>query len=262
MRCKSVFVAAVALALWAGGLAAQEGRPPPGPPAQAPPTDASRLPLRGDPAEAVVLIFNHGTARPQRRHVCNEGHDVPAVVQEIADANRWTVYYLCSAATDESEAGSYTYKRADEILAAVAAYRGRGVAAQHIFLLGHSAGGWSSLMAARKDHNGFNAIVAFAPAFAGPRHEAVQYPWWRGRLAPEQIAYLRQARRIEALIFSYSDDEFDRPIEHKPLESIPGVRILAFDACNRGHGTTYTDCFRAGARVEIEHYLKERLAAR
>jgi len=262
MRRKSVFVAALALALWAGGPAAQEGRPPPGAPGQAPSTEARSPPLRGDPAEAVVVIFNHGTTRPQRRHACNEGGDVPGVVREIAEANRWTLYYLCSAATDESEAGSYTRKRAAEILAVVAAYRARGVAAKRIFLFGHSAGGWSSLMAARKDHGGFNAIVAFAPAFAGPRHETARYPWWRGRLAPEQIAYLRQAPRIEALIFAYSDDEFDRPAELAPLESIPGIRILAFDACNRGHGTTYTDCFRAGARVEIEHYLKERLAAR
>ena len=41
--------------------------------------------------------------------------------------------------------------------------RARGVPDSHIFVLGHSAGGWSSLMAARKDASGFNAVVAFAP---------------------------------------------------------------------------------------------------
>jgi pimeloyl-ACP methyl ester carboxylesterase len=140
-------------------------------------------------------------------------------------------------------------------------YRARGVPAQRIFLAGHSAGGWSSLMAARKSHAGFNAIVAFAPAFAGPRHEAAKFPWWRGQLLPEQIAYLKEAPRIEALIFAYSDDEFDRPEELAPLAAIKGLRILAFDACQKGHLTTYSECFRTGARVEIEHYIKTRLAA-
>jgi hypothetical protein len=258
MRRKSVFAVALALALAPGWAFAQDGKRPPN---VRPEPPAERvLPLRGDPAKAVVLIVNHGTLRPQFRHVCNEDRDVPAVMRDIADARQWTIFYLCSAALDGGEAGSYTYKRADEILAAVALYRGRGVPAQRIFLVGHSAGAWSSLMAARKNHGGFNAIVAFAPAFAGPRHEAAQFPWWRGRIALEQIAYLRQAPRIDALIFAYSDDEFDRPSDLAPLAAIPGIRILAFDACHSGHGTTYSECFRVGARVEIEHYIKTRLA--
>ena len=36
-------------------------------------------------------------------------------------------------------------------------------------------------------------------------------------------------------------------------------RVLAFDACNSGHGTTYSECFREGARIEIEDYIKTRL---
>lgn len=250
---------ALLLVLAAAGAAAQQGPAPPGPlQERAPP----RATVPGDPARAVVLIFNHGTTRPQRRHQCNEERDVPAVVRDVAAANGWTVHYLCSAATDDGVDGSYTYKRADEILAAAADLRAKGVPARRIFLLGHSAGGWSSLMAARKDASGFNAIVAFAPAFAGPRYEEAQYPKWRRQLAPQQTAYLREARRIEALIIAYSDDDFDRPVDLAPLESIPGVRLLAFDACQKGHGTTYTDCFRQGARIEIEDYIKSRLGAR
>lgn len=249
---------ALLLLFFAAGAAAQHGPAPPAPlQDRAPPREAAPA----DPAQSVVLLFSHGTYRPQRRHQCNEDRDVPAVVRDIASANRWTVQYLCSAAIDDGVDGSYTYKRADEILAAVAALRAKGVPAQRIFLLGHSAGGWSSLMAARKDARGFNAIVAFAPAFAGPRHEEAQFPKWRRELAPQQTAYLRQARRIDALIIAYSDDDFDRPSELRPLESIPGVRLFAFDACAKGHGTTYSECFREGARVEIEDYIKTRLQA-
>ncbi len=249
---------ALAFLLAAAGAAAEQGPAPPSPPER---TAPRREPPAIDPDKSVILIFNHGTYRPQRRHVCNEERDVPAVLRDLADINGWTIHYICSAATDENVAGSYTYKRADEILAVVASYRARGVPARHIFLLGHSAGGWSSLMAARKDHSDFNAVVAFAPAFAGPRYEEAQYPKWRRELAPQQIAYLKEAKHIEALIFAYSDDDFDRPSELAPLESVPGLRILAFDACHQGHGTTYSDCFRKGAKVEIEYYIKTRLEA-
>ncbi len=257
-------LALLLLLLAAAGASAQQSIDPP---STSPDSDGLQsrgdLPtppvLPADPAKAVVLIVNHGTYRPQRRHQCNEGRDVPAVVRDLAAAHTWTIHYLCSSATDDGVDGSYTYKRADEILALVADYRGRGVPAERIFLLGHSAGGWSSLMAARKDHSGFNAIVAFAPAFAGPRHEEAQFPKWRRVLAPEQTAYLRQAKRIDALIFAYSDDDFDRPSELAPLESVPGIRLLAFDACKSGHGTTYSECFREGAKIEIEDYIKTRL---
>ena len=240
---------------------AQDGRAPapdarplpnPGPPAT--------KPLPTTPENAVVMIFNHGTNRPQFRHVCNEGQDVPTVIYDLAAAHGWLVHYLCSLAIDGNEPASYPSKRADEILALVAAYRAKGVPASRIFLAGHSAGGWSSLMAARKDHSGFNAIIAFAPAFAGTRAEQVCWPIWRGEYLPRQIAYLRQAPRIDALILAYSDDEFERPVDLKPLETIRGINLIAFDACNAGHGTTYSECFRSGARIEIEDYVQRRLA--
>lgn len=266
MRTPLALLAGLVMLLAAAAAPAEQGRPPaaphvgPGAPAAEPPGTAPIV-RPADPAKAVILIFNHGTYRPQYRHSCNEGQDVPGVVRDLAAARHWTIYYLCSAAIDGGEAGSYTYKRADEILAAVAAWRAQGVPARRIFLFGQSAGAWSSLMAARKDHSGFNAIVAFAPAFAGPRSEAVQYPKWLGVLQPQQIAYLRQAKRIDALIFAYNDDSFNRPADIAALEKIPGVSILAFDACARGHGTAYSDCFRAGAKVEIDDYIQRRLAA-
>jgi pimeloyl-ACP methyl ester carboxylesterase len=229
------------------------------------PAAAEAWPAAPRTAEArapVVLIYNHGTDRPQERHSCDEAQDVPAVVRDISAANGWTVRYLCSQATDGGVAGSYTYKRADEILDTVRGLREQGVPARHIFLLGQSAGGWSSLMAARKDHSGFNAIVAFAPAFAGPRHEMTKYPWWRNELQPRQIGELAAAARIEALIFAYDDDTFDRPRELAPLALVRGVRIVAFNRCGEGHGTAHGQCFRQGARRLIEDYIRARLAGR
>lgn len=218
--------------------------------------------VRPDDAQrTVVLIFNHGTRRPQFRHVCNRERDIPAVVRSMARETRWRVHYLCSTATDEGVHGSYTYKRAREIERVVDAYRARGVPASHIFLVGHSAGGWSSLIAARRFGHKFNAVIAFAPAFAGPRHETAKYPWWRNELRPRQIRDILQAGRMHALVFAYPDDAFNRPRELAFLTRLQGVRLVAFDRCaERHHGTTYSACFARAAAPTIVDYIRARLA--
>jgi pimeloyl-ACP methyl ester carboxylesterase len=221
-------------------------------------------PVRVDaPKRTIILIFNHGTRRPQVRHVCRRGNDIPRVVKALATRPRWRVHYLCSRAIDGGDQGSYTYKRAREIERVVDAYRAKGVPAAHIFLVGHSAGGWSSLIAARRFGAKFNAVIAFAPAFAGPRHEARQYPWWRGKIRPRQVTDILQARRLRALVFAYPDDAFNRPRELAFLKRLPGVDLVTFDRCpERGHGTTYSDCFAREAAPRIERYIRARLAAR
>ncbi|MEQ8699675.1 MAG: alpha/beta fold hydrolase [Bauldia litoralis] len=217
----------------------------------------------GDPRRMVVLIFNHGTRRPQRRHVCNRERDIPQVVIAVAQRTKWRVHYLCSTATDGSEQGSYTYKRAKEIERVVDAYRARGVPASRIFLLGHSAGAWSSLIAARQYGHKFNAVVAFAPAFAGPRYEVAQFPWWRNRIRPRQVTDILSAGRMRALVFAYPDDAFNRPRELAFLKQLTGVRLVTFDRCpERTHGTTYSGCFARMAAPEVERYIRARLAAK
>ena len=53
-----------------------------------------------NPKNAVVLIFNHGTVRPQYRHNCRPRRDVPGVVRSVAANSSWRIFYLCSLAID------------------------------------------------------------------------------------------------------------------------------------------------------------------
>lgn len=219
-------------------------------------------PVEGDPANAVILIFNHGTRRPQYPHECDRRQDVPDVVARLDRERDWQVVYLCSRATDGGQAGSYTFKRAQEIRRAVLHYRGQGVPRRRIFLLGHSAGGWSSLIAARQFNDEFNAVIAFAPAFAGPRHEESLYPWWRRRIRPQQVAFLTQARRIDALVFAYPNDQYNRPRDLRFLDRIPGVEMRTVTSCLGGHRTTYRDCFAEAALGRIRSFIQSRLTSR
>lgn len=223
-------------------------------------TDTNRT---EDLRRTVVLIFNHGTNRPQFRHVCRRERDIPRIVSMVARNTRWRIHYLCSTATDGEQQGSYTYKRAKEIERVVDAYRARGVPASRIFLVGHSAGAWSSLIAARQFGHKFNAVIAFAPAFAGPRHEVAQFPWWRNQIRPRQVDDILRAGRMPALVFAYPDDAFNRPRELAFLSRLQGVRVVTFDRCpQRDHGTTYSECFARMAAPEVERYIRTRLAAK
>lgn len=224
------------------------------------PSGRSDLVRVANAARDVVIIFNHGTRRPQYRHDCDRARDVPAVMRAVVRQTGWRLHYLCSTAIDGDDQGSYTYKRAAEIERVVDAYRARGLPAARIFLAGHSAGGWSSLIAARRFGAKFNAVVAFAPAFAGPRHEAVQYPRWRNQIRPRQVADILKARRLRALVFAFPEDTFNRPRELAFLKALDGVTLVPFDRCRRGHGTTYSRCFSRQAAGRIERYIRARLA--
>ncbi len=209
-----------------------------------------------------MLIFNHGTARPQRRHPCRRSSDIPPVVEAVARRMHWRVHYLCSTAVDGDRQGSYTYKRAREIERVVDAYRAKGLPAARIFLLGQSAGAWSSLIAARRFGAKFNAVIAFAPAFAGPRYEAQRYPRWRFEIRPRQVKDILQAGRLRALVFAFPEDVYNRPRELNFLTRLDGVRLVTFDRCpRRDHGTAYSACFARIAGPMITRYIRARLAA-
>jgi pimeloyl-ACP methyl ester carboxylesterase len=141
----------------------------------------------------------------------------------------------------------------------VATFRSLGVPARHIFLVGQSAGAWSSLLVQRQAADTINAVIALAPAFAGPRSEESVYPWWRREILPKQMEFMTQARVLNALIFAFPDDDYDRPQELAPLASISGVTLVAFQDCQGGHLTAFTACFRGKARETIEAYIRSRI---
>jgi pimeloyl-ACP methyl ester carboxylesterase len=221
---------------------------------------AQLLPLSYAVSQSVkpVLIYNHGTRRPQVRHQCNRDRNIPPVVRVLMGTGRFRLHYLCSRAVDGGEVGSYTYKRAAEIKRVVEKYRSRGVPAKRIFLLGFSAGGWSSLLASRHFGHKFNAVIAFAPAFAGPRHEFRLYPQWRGRIRPRQVAHIEMAASLPSLIFAFPDDSFNRPQDLSFLRRMRGVNLVTISNCQGGHRTPMGRCFAKAAASRIARYIQNR----
>lgn len=217
-----------------------------------------------DPAATKILIYSHGTTRPHRREDCRlPDNAVPPLLLRLGTRPGWAVYYLCSSATDAGETGSYIGKRKAEILALLDRMRTAGIPPEHIFLSGHSAGAWSTLMAMGAQGRAFNAAVVFAPACCGPRSERAVFPVWRETIRPAQVARMTATGRSEALVIAFPDDAFNRPEDLAFLrEAYPrNVRIVVPD-CGTGHQSHLGSCADDPAlEALIEGYLAARLKA-
>lgn len=211
-----------------------------------------------------VIIYSHGTTRPQVREDCSRSYNrVPSVLTDIDALATWDVFYLCSRATDSGNPGSYIYKRKAEILAVADQLAAAGVPRSNIFLAGHSAGAWSSLMAMDAMGTKFNGAVLFAPACCGPRSETTVYPIWRTQIRPRQVGEMTAFATMNALVFGFPNDAFNRPEELTFLtDAFPTTVTLNVPACARGHGSHLSECQGdAAVATAIRDYLAARTGA-
>ena len=208
--------------------------------------------------DSKIVIWMHGTKRPSFANNLQCINDLPPKSLMLAAKQLdFSVYYLCSNATDGKEKGSFIYKRVDELKHILQQFNQAGMKRENIFLSGFSAGGWTALMAAKKLPDEFNKGVLFAPAFAGPRYETRIFPVWRKILRPKQVSEILEAERLDFLIFAYDDDPFNRPedlfVFHKPNNLFP--KIIGY-TCNKGHYTYKNDCKSDETFQKILNYLQ------
>jgi pimeloyl-ACP methyl ester carboxylesterase len=220
------------------------------------------------PATRLVVVYSHGTTNPRQIEDCGAWfNQVPGSIRSQQGPDV-LIFYLCSGAREARStwgtAGEYVYRRVEEIEAVVDALLSAGVSPARIFLAGHSAGGWASLMAAARFGHKLNAVVAFAPAFAGPRAEVDRYPWWWQEARPRQVQELLAAPALTALVFAYDDDPFETPEDLAFLvQRHPGVRLVGY-ACPDGsrHLTHLRDCREAATASAVAEYLSARAGSR
>ncbi len=229
----------------------------PSPPAPPPRPDAPVA------SAEVVFLYSPGTRRPRDREDCSAGfNQVPTSVADAARELGARIVYVCPQATDGGVRGSYIAKRAAEIEAALDAQLARGTAPSRLFLVGHSAGAWSSLMLMGRLGEKFNAAILFAPACCGPRSERDVYPAWLAEVQPAQVQQMLRARAMAALVIAYADDPFNRPEELRFLpETYPAGVELWPVSCHQGHLTLLRDCQLDVTRRRIVDYVRSRTVA-
>jgi pimeloyl-ACP methyl ester carboxylesterase len=190
------------------------------------------------PEKRILLIYNHGSKVEYRFDKCDpNGRTTPRVVKALSG----------------------------QIVGAFDTFHDTGVPADHIFLVGQSAGGWASLLVARRQQVPINAVIAFAPAFAGQK---AKRPDDMQTVQELHIAFLSAAERLNALVFAFDDDPYNTPEDLAVLRAIPGIRFIRLPAdviagrrCERAkaHATAFRDCFAQTQMDVILTYIAERV---
>lgn len=231
--------------------------------------DIERIPFSRPAQQQRVIIYNHGIHRPQQLEPCFMPYNNPPPALMLLRDQQTLVYKLCSTATESpaiSSAGRQVYLRKGEINHALDAFLARGILPKHLFLAGHSNGGWTSLMMMQDVNTRFNGVIAFAPAFAGKRSEASYAPWWRNSVRPKQIKEMLRAPVMDALVFAYANDAFNRPEDlqflphHYPPTGLHGVKLVAYDCgLKNAHQTFRNDCQLAQTKQSIRDFIQQQI---
>ncbi len=227
-------------------------------------TDKSLIDLKAAAEDTVVIIYNHGTRNPRKKERCDASYNqVPDSLREL-ESNRVHIYFLCSQATEgkgPKYAGNQVYARMYEIEQIIDSLVSQGIRPEHIFLSGHSKGGWASLMLMNQVNQKFNAAILFAPALANRRSRST-HPWWREQIRPKQIKQMLQAKEMDALIFAYQDDEYNRPQDLEFLtDKYPNSVEIVTYRCDYTftHNTHLHDCRQTQTSKKISDYINQQI---
>jgi pimeloyl-ACP methyl ester carboxylesterase len=214
-----------------------------------------------DPATATVVIYSHGTTDSERPENCNvRGNAVPPSLRALTKAGVY-IWYVCferAMRTPKDNPGAFIYARMEEVSDAVRAFVALGVKPGRIFLAGHSAGGWTSLMLGREWGDEIGGIVAYAPAFARKRTDIARFPIWRKEVMPKQAAEMIRAGHLRALVIAYERDAFDRPQELRFLtEAYPDTVTLLSYTCDaeKDHMSHIEDCALDRSTAAVREFV-------
>lgn len=239
------------------------------------------LPPLDQPAKTVILLFNHGSTQEFVNDPCemqkyNATYGVPAVVHDLYGQTVGDLKIVVDGYCTPTRRGYYdmntqsgdakVYLRSRDIETRVRSFISAGVPVKQIFLVGHSAGGWASLMLKARNPEIANSVIAFAPAFAGQRGS--RKPGWQA-LQEKYVAELQTAPRLDALVFAFENDAFETPETLKFLNSIPGVSVVALsdnkidqvacDSTTSSHALVRNPCFRHTQFSRLKNYIEQRL---
>lgn len=228
-----------------------------------------------DPSDTVVLIFNHGSGPEFTPDRCKREKDVPQVIRKLDHRRLGGKQVIVYAYCTPSRVGEYRHesrtgepkvvKRARDIEELVGDFMAAGFPSRNIFLIGHSAGAWASLLVARRRNVDFNSVIAFGPAFAGRKATRSQ-GWWD--LHRKQSAYLRRAPGLNAMVFAFEGDTYSDISELGSTFGAPGTKFVTVTrAAGRNgdcrkvatHRGAFTKCFEDFAGQRISSFIEQRL---
>jgi pimeloyl-ACP methyl ester carboxylesterase len=233
-----------------------------------------------NPKSKAVLLFLHGSLVEKLDDTCDPngeatGFSVPEVVRGLAGAQvsgmEVIVFAPCHGRATAMGEPLKIDQRVTSIDRALKELGQSGVDPSQIFLVGHSAGGWAALLHGKRHPGSVNAVVAFAPAFAGKKRFRSEV--WQRR-HEEQTAEIQSAARIPALVFAFDNDEYNTPedlaflsgVKDATLLRVPDKAIGGMECeiplFSSSHSNAYRKCFSSTQSEILLEFLRARLDAR
>ena len=241
-----------------------------------------------DKKNSILIVYNHGSgadtsqdqckAKPKKGYIW-EGAVVPALLKlhnkEIKGL-KVKIYRLCSGVKGMTSKNQKKYrkqfkskgkielveefknlKRQNIILNEVEKLKSLGF--ENIVLAGYSAGAWASLNIKSRFPEKIKGVIAFNPAFAGPKNEwQKKYPEW-GAFREHQVNILNQTDTLNAILFAHDKDIFEDIETLSFFKKFKGLEFIDYtdlkpNKCNwanvdkkmesnKGHNIPQSICF-------------------
>ncbi len=229
-----------------------------------------------DARNTVLVIYNHGSINEFSPVACRPADNPPPILRDLAGQGlsglKIVVYSYCSHGKVgvDNPWGFHGFdlpvtRRAKDIERLIRSFVDAGMPAAQIFLSGQSEGAWASLLVARRAAVPLGGVIAFAPGMAG-QHEERSPIWWK--IQNKHAARLARTARIDALVFAFEGDSYNRVEDLAFLARIDGIDLVALSGrsiegiecrSDEPHFTAYRECFRQTQKTVILDFMKRRL---
>ncbi len=246
-----------------------------------------------DPGD-IVIVYHHGSAAEANSDGCRPSPDgafaedvrLPPVLVELDRLPGIAVRAVCTGAVGSAGANRYEAARAAPCttaaterapilrmkvckrLARMRAWLAATlptVPASRLFFAGHSAGAWASLLIDAGPDRPFNAVIGFAPAFAGKLSVRRREPYLLAARA-RHFGFLESRGELPALVFAFDGDPFEAPGDPSGLARlrlVPGFHLIALPgaACSPSpHLCAWAPWFASTALPVLRSYIACRVA--
>jgi hypothetical protein len=232
-----------------------------------------------NPKSKAVILYLHGSVVEKVDDRCDPtstvlGDTVPDVVQQLNGSKvlglEVMVFAPCHGRATKLGEPLKIDQRVQAIDETLKELKRAGIDASQIFLVGQSAGGWAALLHQKRHPNSVNAVIAFAPAFAGKKQMRPEV--WQQR-HESQAAEILSANLISSLVFAFKNDDYNSPedlnflskIKGTTLLKLPGDAIAGVDCdiplFGSSHRNVFRKCFDQTQSSVLKNFLQERLLA-
>ncbi len=239
-----------------------------------------------NPTKKIVVIFTPGSGHNLKPTPCtpnkpNSPYGIPNVLLDLSKKsikdNQVILDGFCSKEVG-TKFSKYSIEtkpeaRSKDIIKKIEMYVKSGIPEKHIFISGHSVGGWTALLVGQKLKYDIGGIIAFAPAFAGKYKTRTDF--WK-KIYKDRINKLKQSEYINGIVFAFKGDPFNKqedlsflkyvkgikfvPLSDEYMEEKVGYECSEFNKRNIGkHKSVYKECFRESQNKAIINFIKSSL---